>query len=377
MINDVSRAYFYARSESPTFVEICSEDFEAGDENNCGELQVSMYGTRQAAQNWQHCVTQLMESKGFMPARSSPCMFWHEARDIACMVHGDDFFSTGRDGDLRWQQKKIEAAFEIKTTIIGPEDGDQKQAKVLNRTVTYSKGGIDYEADPRHAELIVQELKLQESKEVVTPGIEEEMATPTSDRLLDSSHTSRYKSIVARANYLSADRPEIQYATKECARKMSKPTEGDWMKLKRLRRFLRGHPRTTLHYRRQDEVTTLTTHTDANWAGDKVTRKSTSGGAVQRGENLIKTWSKTQSLIAMSSAESELYGYVKATAECLGVMPSLVDLGTKHDGVIKADASATLGIISRRGLGKIRHLDTSFLWIHEIKARRGVENSRR
>ena len=135
MINDVSRAYFYARSESPTFVEMGSEDFEAGDENNCGELQVSMYGTRQAAQNWQHCVTQLMESNGFTSARSSPCMFWHEARDIACMVHGDDFFSTGRDRDLRWLQKKIEAAFEIKTTVVGPESGDQKQAKVLNRTV--------------------------------------------------------------------------------------------------------------------------------------------------------------------------------------------------------------------------------------------------
>ena len=57
----------------------------------------------------------------------------------------------------------------------------------MNRKVTYSKGGLYYEADPRHAELIVQELKLQESKEVVTPGIEEEMATPTSDRLLDSA----------------------------------------------------------------------------------------------------------------------------------------------------------------------------------------------
>eukprot|EP00973_Karenia_brevis_P052167 7248858-Karenia_brevis.AAC.1 len=142
MINDVSRAYFYAKSESPTFVEICSEDFEPGDEDRCGELQVSMYGTRQAAQNWQHCVTQLMESNGFTPARSSPCMFWHKSKDIACMVHGDDFFSAGTDEDLKWLQRKVESAFEIKTTVIGPEEGDRKQAKVLNRTVTYKEDGI-------------------------------------------------------------------------------------------------------------------------------------------------------------------------------------------------------------------------------------------
>eukprot|EP00973_Karenia_brevis_P045141 6251973-Karenia_brevis.AAC.1 len=90
---------------------------------------------------------------------------------------------------------------------------------------------------------------------------------------------------------------------------MSQPTEADWLKLKRLGRFLKGHPRTTLHYRWQDEVTEVTTHTDANWAGDMDSRKSTSGGTVQRGEHLVKSWSKTQSLIALSSAESELYGW--------------------------------------------------------------------
>ena len=77
MVNDISIAYFYAKSESPTFVERCDEDFQEGDEEMCGELQVSMYGTRQAAQKWQQCVTRLMEGNGFDSAKSNPCMFWH------------------------------------------------------------------------------------------------------------------------------------------------------------------------------------------------------------------------------------------------------------------------------------------------------------
>eukprot|EP00973_Karenia_brevis_P083935 11646618-Karenia_brevis.AAC.1 len=164
----------------------------------------------------------------------------------------------------------------------------------------------------------------------------------------------------------------MQYATKECARAMSQPTMGDWHKLKRLGRFIKGHLRTTLQYKWQDKVQQVTTFTDANWAGDKATRKSTSGGATLLGHHVIKTWSKTQSLIALSSAESELYGCVKATAECLGTMSLLADFGRHCGGVIKADASATLGIISRRGLGKIRHLDTSFLWLQEAKAKRSM-----
>ena len=35
-----------------------------------------------------------------------------------------------------------------------------------------------------------------------------------------------------------------------------------------------------------------------------------------------------------------------------------------------SDASAALGIIQRRGLGKLRHIDTSFLWLQETSAKR-------
>ena len=112
-------------------------------------------------------------------------------------------------------------------------------------------------------------MKLSDSKEVSTPGVEDEGSSEADDKEPDPSRTSRYKSVVARANYLAHDRPEIQYATKECARKMSKPTEKDWQKLKRLARFLKGHQRTTLHYEWQNPVDQVTAHTNAKWAAEE------------------------------------------------------------------------------------------------------------
>ena len=47
-----------------------------------------------------------------------------------------------------------------------------------------------------------------------------------------------YRALVARANYLSQDRSDIQYAVKELSRGMSQPTLGDWQGLKRLGRYL-------------------------------------------------------------------------------------------------------------------------------------------
>eukprot|EP00973_Karenia_brevis_P042827 5928207-Karenia_brevis.AAC.1 len=54
-------------------------------------------------------------------------------------------------------------------------------------------------------------------------------------------------------------------------------------------------------------------------------------------------------------------------------MSMLADLGDKMRVIMMADASAALGIISRKGLGKVRHLDTLHLWIQEVKATREME----
>ena len=43
------------------------------------------------------------------------------------------------------------------------------------------------------------------------------------------------------------------------------------------------------------------------------------------------------------------------------------------NGVVLGDASAALAIVARRGLGKLRHLDTNYLWIQE-KAAKGDLN---
>ena len=77
--------------------------------------------------------------------------------------------------------------------------------------------------------------------------------------------------------------------------------------------------------------------------------------------------------MALASAEAELYGLVRASAEILGLISMYKDVGTHMNGVVLGDASAALAIVARRGLGKLRHLDTNYLWIQE-KAAKGDLN---
>ena len=85
------------------------------------------------------------------------------------------------------------------------------------------------------------------------------------------------------------------------------------------------------------------------------------------GDHLVRSWSKTQAGIALSSAEAELAGVVRTTAEVIGFAGVMRDLGRTMPGkgYVYADASAALGIIQRKGVGSIRHLDTRLLWIQE------------
>ena len=76
--------------------------------------------------------------------------------------------------------------------------------------------------------------------------------------------------------------------------------------------------------------------------------------------------------MALSSAEAELYGLVRAPAETMGLTSMYKDFGTHMNGVVLGDASAAFAIVARRGLGKLRHLDTDYLWIQEQAAKGDV-----
>ena len=185
--------------------------------------------------------------------------------------------------------------------------------------------------------------------------------------------SSKYRQLAARLNFLAQDRCDIQYATKELAKAMSKPHESDWERLKRMGRYLLGRPRYCLHFHHQNMVYAINGMTDSDWAGDKVSRKSTSGGCVMLGNHVIKSWSTNQSVIALSSGEAELYALTRGVSQCLGIQSMLMDLGIELDIRVMTDATTGKAIASRRGLGKLRHIATHELWIQDLVLRGCVQ----
>ena len=225
MINDISRASFEAKATRSLCVELPEEDRTAEDRrfDRVGLLVMSLYGTRDAANNWQEEVARAMGRWGFTRTRYNPCLYMHPRLQIRTLVHGDDFVSTGKRGAIQKFEEQLKSRFEVKTTKVGAGKNEVKEARILNRILRITEKGRELEADQRHSEMIVEEMGLSGARGVSTPGEDpKKHEEEENGEELDPEKARRYKSTAARANYLAQDRPDTMYSTR------SRSCAGTW-----------------------------------------------------------------------------------------------------------------------------------------------------
>jgi len=324
-----------------------------------------MYGTRGAANGWQEEYSTTLIALGFSQGMSSPCLFAHHERQVFIDVHGDDFTTVGSKRQLDWFEASMREKYELTVgPRLGPGHSDAKEVSILNRIIRWTPQGIEYEADPRQAEKLIRECGLEGSNPVCTPSVRESAAQIAEDKPLEAHLHTAYRGSAARANYLAADRVDLQYPAKEVCRWMSSPSGNSWASMKRMTRYLAGLPRLVYTFPWQT-VDAVDVYVDTDWAGCPRTRRSTSGGCVMLGAHAVKTWSSTQAGVSLSSGEAEFYGVLKGSGIGLGFQSLLADLGISLPLRVWTDSSAAIGICSRQGLGKLRHLATHLLWIQQ------------
>ena len=121
----------------------------------------SMYGTRDAAQNWELEYTEMMTEAGLKQGSYSACVFYHEQKNVRVLVRGDDLTVLGPSKSLDWfcgvVQQRMEVKFEGRL-----ERGKPGAVRILTRMVTVTENGLEYEADQRHAEILMKDMGIAE-----------------------------------------------------------------------------------------------------------------------------------------------------------------------------------------------------------------------
>ena len=242
---------------------------------------------------------------------------------------------------------------------------------MLNRSVKVNDAEdcVELEADEKHVRLMLEDLKLQSAKPADAPRVKmnvEEVTRVEESSTLFQEEQKLFRSATMRAAYLSQDRVDITETVKCLRRAMARPREGHMVQLKRLARYLKGRPKAVIRYEAQDpRQAMIKCHTDSDWAGDVLTRRSTSGMVVRRGQHLIRHSSTLQTSIGLSSAEAEYYALTKGAAYSLGIQSLFRDWNLELPIELYCDSSSARAFAKRRGLGKNRHIDTRYLWLQE------------
>jgi hypothetical protein len=265
----------------------------------------------------------------------------------------------------QWYEVKIRA-------VVGPDPGDDKEVRILGRTLVWEKDVLKYEGDDKHVRTILDELGFDENSKGVEVPINKDHDDEDGEvELLDAVQRGRCRRLAATINYMAKDRPDLQFAASVLGRSMSNPSVKSWMNLKKVARYLQAHPRVIYEYHRvtMTEVQELIAFSDSDWAGCRTSRRSTSGGLVVLGGGVMQSWSNRQATIALSSGEAEYYAAAKAAAELLAMQSHMMHLGWHVVIQLCVDAEVARAMASRRRIGRVRHLQIRHLWLQEcVKA---------
>ena len=260
----------------------------------------SLYGLKQSARDWNHLCRDYLLTIGFKQSLADPCLFTHQERQIRLLVYVDDILcATEKIKDSDWVHSILSQRFTTKN--LG------QATKLLGIRITRNRKTREIFLDQEQYLLgVLRKFGIEAVKyrKRGTPMRDYENLMPTQPE--EERHdANEYQQVIGSLMYAMVHtRPDIAFALGKLSQHMQDPSERHWTYLKALMRYVRSSLSLRLRFGRGRNLD-LVVYTDADWAGQKSDRKSTSGGVAMLYGGPVCWLSKVQRSVATSSTESE------------------------------------------------------------------------
>jgi len=199
------------------------------------------------------------------------------------------------------------------------------------------------------------------------------MSTPmSSNAYLETDLTGKdvdektYRGMIGSLLYLTSSRPDIMFSTCLCARFQSKPKESHMTAVKRILKYLKGTVNVGLWYPKGNTCS-LVGYTDADYAGCRVERKSTSGACHLFCGSLVSWSCRKQNCVALSTAEAEYIAAGSCCAQLLWLKQQVSDYGIEISSIpIKCDNTSAI-CLTKNPIqhSRTKHIDIRHHFIKE------------
>ena len=298
------------------------------------------------------------------------CIYKRFCDDLDLEQRRDDFLVCGARQGLEKLAEECNGHFLVKKAEIAsltPEH--HSETHFLKRRISVDEFGWHVELDQRYVNSLLDAMAMNHCKSMATLGSKGQEGNSATEKV-DAKEHREFRSGTGICQYMTEQRFDIAFSTKEIMREAAGPTTASKTKLKRIARYLKGRQRCVLNFpwvAKLEDVIHVTV--DAYWAGDPKTRCSSFGGVLAFGPCFtVRHWSVTQAAVSLSSAESEAKAITKGCVEALYVK-HLLEHETARTFKIEVwtDSSSAKAIIQRLGPGRrAKHLEVQTMWVQQL-----------
>ncbi|GKC48940.1 retrovirus-related pol polyprotein from transposon TNT 1-94 [Tanacetum coccineum] len=305
---DVKTAFLNGNLREEVYVSQPDGFVDPDKPNYVYKLKKALYGLKQAPRAWYDMLSSFLISNDFSKGSVDPTLFIRrEGKELLLVqIYVDDIIFAASTPELCDLFAKIMCS-KFKMSMMG------KISFFLGLQISQSPRGI-FINQSKYALESLKKYGFESCDLVDTPMVEKSKLDEDKEgKAVDLSH---YHGMIGTLLYLTASRPDLQFAICMCARYQARPTKKHLNAVKRIFRYLKGTIHRGLWYPK-DSSFSLTAFADTDHAGCQDTRRSTSGSIQLLGDRLVSWSSKRQKSAAISNTEAEYIAFSSCCAQFL------------------------------------------------------------
>lgn len=340
-----------------TFPLGLDQDFEI--QGKVLKLKICLYGLKQSGRVWNAELNKVLLNCGLEQSSVDRSLYMKKNDDklTLLLLYVDDIaIASSDDKFVNNLKEKLAKNFTVKD--LG------KMEKFLSVRVVQDEEYVSIDQE----QLISETLKkygMVDSNSISTPG--EVVNNTADDDGVPLEPIYPLRALIGSLNYIAnVTRPDISFVVNRLARILENPRYKDWFAAKRVLRYLKATMNFKIKYNQCENIN-LALYSDADYAGGD-DKKSTSGFVALVNNAPITWYSRKQSVVALSTLESEYIGLATATQDSIFLKQLFDFIGIQVGLKIQVDNRSCVKFAeNERGLRKnARHIAVKFYYVKDL-----------
>ena len=361
---DVVNAFINAKRDTRSNQVVCQLPPGFKKDGMCVEVDRALYGLRDSPALWYQEFSSTLKTVGLVQCKEEPCLFMDQARKIFVVFYVDDVLLLYHNDDQNLA-RQLMTELEVHYKFHDLEDLKWFLGMRVIRDRVHRKISLVHDT---YIEKIAVKFKLDGWKCPSTPlpGRElaknQETASPTFIRIYQEKVGSLlYTAIMIRA--------DVAFAASQLSQFLTNPSSDHMDAVDWAIRYLWGTRFLALQYGGDSEIQLVIT-SDASFADDHETRRSSHGYTMSLFGGLVVWKAARQSTVTTSTTEAELLGVEQAAKETMALQRLFRDmkLMLEDPWTIFCDNQQTIRLIvgeNERITTKLRHVDIQNMWLRQ------------